>query len=84
MYQILPWDDGILDAPEEWLDWALNMQRLYPDPLVFESTEEVEVRTQGQKVNVGWANVLLGQAKEKFMARFRPTIIPKQDTITRV
>lgn len=84
MYQRPPWDDAFLDVPEEWLDWALTMQRLYPEVLSFESTDDVDTRTQGQRSNVGWANVLLGRARDKFMSRFKPSVIPKQDTITRI
>ena len=84
MYHRPPWDESFLDVPEEWLDWALTMQRLYPEELTFEATEDVTDRTQGQKSNVGWANVLIGSARSKFMSRFRPAALPKQDTITRI
>lgn len=84
LYQCLPWDDKILDAPEEWLDWALSLNRLYPEGLSFESTEDLETRTEGQKANVGWANVLVGGALRRFKDRFTPKNIPKMDHIKRV
>lgn len=80
----LPWDKEILDAPVEWLEWTLTMNRLYPDGISFESTEDVTERTLGQKSNVGWANVLRGKARDAFMSRFRPKIAIKTDRITKV
>ena len=60
----------LLDTPELWVDWIVEMGRKYPDPIKFVRRSEQEEKRVFTNAAVKWTDVLLGSSLQDFYGKF--------------